>query len=192
MRVHTDQSPADSVELAPNPGPELLAPEFSWEALVGLTLVGLATFLAAAVLVLWLRRPRRAPARSALERALSELDDLGELGDLAHAEANGQDLERRYVLVADILRRYLSERFQLQAPKRTTPEFVRLLDSSSDLRKEHKATVADLLARADLVKFARLRPTAEETRGFLDSVRVLIRRTSEAPEPLPASPQSLH
>jgi hypothetical protein len=165
-----DETP--DFDLRPNPGPELLAPEASWELWLSLGLIGSILLLTAALLWLWLRRPRSVPSVSPYERALAEL---------VRVEANGEDLEHRYARVADVLRQYLKARFQLQAPARTTQEFLGLLETSEHFTKEQKASVTHLLSRADLVKFARWRPTREEASEFVNSVRVLIRDASQRP-----------
>lgn len=184
MRGLVSQIAVQSLELRPNPGPELLPPAPSWEIWLSLGLIGLVLGLSFAAIVFWLRRSHRLPPPKPQERALAELNRL---------ESNGQDLEQRYVHAADILRRYLSARFQLPAPVRTTPEFLGVLQKSSDLNASQKTDVADILCKADLVKFARGAarenpalqsttgwPTADEAVAALLSVRNLVLETASS------------
>ncbi len=164
-RVLRGESP--DLELRPNPGPELLPPAPSWEIIGSLGLIGLVLLLAATVLWLWVRRPRVVSPLPPGEWALRELGRL---------EGNGEDLEQRYARVADVLRHFLAARFHLDAPLRTTPEFLRLLSAAERLSQEQKAGVAETLAQADLVKFARATPTADDTDQFLNRVRSLVQQ----------------
>jgi len=165
LRALRGESP--DFALRPNPGPELLPPEPSWEIAGSLGLIGLVLLLAAMVLWLWLRRPRGVPPLPPGEWALREL---------ARVESNGEDVEQRYARVADVLRHFLAARFHLDAPVRTTPEFLHLLNAAERLSGEQKAGVAETLSQADLVKFARVTPAVEDADQFLKRVRTLIQQ----------------
>jgi hypothetical protein len=66
------------------------------------------------------------------------------------------------IAVSDAIRVYLEERFYLRAPERTTEEFLLELQGSTLLTPDQKQTLGDLLARCDLVKFARDEPAQYE------------------------------
>jgi len=65
---------------------------------------------------------------------------------------------------ADILRVYLEERFDVQAPERTTEEFLNELNQMPQMTGEQKELLGQFLRNCDFPKFARLDPTEEECR----------------------------
>jgi hypothetical protein len=117
--------------------------------------------LALLALAVWLGRRRRvalgaAQARPAHEAALEALARLRDERLVEHGE-----LERYYVALSDVVRRYLEARFALRAPEMTTDEFLAAAQRSRELTSAQRAALGDFLAEADLVKFARLVPTRE-------------------------------
>ena len=102
------------------------------------------------------------PPEVAAERALAALaaDGIWERGE--HAAF--------YLRLTDILRVYLEARYGEPATAMTSVEVARLVKAKQpDLKIS--AAVRELLQRADLVKFARFKPAADE--GPTDAVRVL-------------------
>ena len=95
------------------------------------------------------------------------------------------------ILVSDAIRWYLEERFQFRAPERTTEEFLHELQATQLLSTSQKSSLADFLARCDLVKFARYEPGEAELRDLLASAFRLVEETEPRPEPpeIPGSPQ---
>ena len=119
--------------------------------------------------------PPLAP-EDAAEKALAELaaSGLWERGE--HAAY--------YLRLTDILRAYLEARYGEPATAMTSPEVARLVQTKApDLKAS--ALAREVLSRADLVKFARIKPGAEE--GPRDAAQVLavVRATTPAPT-LPA------
>jgi hypothetical protein len=163
---------AEGLPLRPNPGPEELPPETSWMPLI------LAVAAIGAILVVtwamrrWWRRRRTAP-RPAHEIALAELDRIAgmKVVDMAGAD-------RFYVLITDVLRRYVGTRFEIDAIGRTTRELTHILQGVNHILTEKKALLTELLTRADLVKFARDLPQTAETDSYLQQVRQFIRDTA--------------
>ncbi len=82
------------------------------------------------------------------EIALQYLAEARELIDPDHA--------RDYCFeVSKIIRRYIEERFSLQAPQLTTEEFLgELAESTEALLASHRALLGDFLQHCDLAKFA--------------------------------------
>lgn len=64
--------------------------------------------------------------------------------------------------VANTIRAYLDERFDLHANDRTTEEFLAEMQHSPALKHHQKATLAEFLMLCDLAKFARHEPTLTE------------------------------
>lgn len=150
--------PADTAGIEPKPAKDVLGGNRVWWPIVlGLLLL----LLALAALLYWLRRRRRArPAPvhvevelAPRERALQALDAARTSGAL---EAG--DSKRFYTEVSDALRNYLEAvdpRFGLDL---TTTELAAELRAAG--REERTVELRRVLQSADLVKFARRRPSA--------------------------------
>ncbi len=103
------------------------------------------------------------------------------------------------VLVSGTIRVYLEERFELNAPDRTTEEFLEQLQASPLLALAQKRSLADFLTRCDLVKFARDEPSEPALRDIYDAAIRLVEETEPpvmAPpgtvnDPPPAAPAEL-
>ena len=118
-----------------------------------------------------------APPETVAEAALAELaaSQLWERGE--HAAY--------YLKLTDILRAYLEARFGAPASAMTSVEVARLVkERLPDLRAS--AVARDLLSRADLVKFARIKPDAGDGPRDLESARGLVKATTPAAEGVPA------
>ncbi len=89
------------------------------------------------------------------------------------------------VLVSGTIRVYLEERFELNAPDRTTEEFLDQLQASPMLSLAQKRSLADFLTRCDLVKFARDEPSDAALRDIYDAAVRLVEET-EPPSVAPA------
>lgn len=121
--------------------------------------VAIAAVAAAAVglaATAWFLLRRRAPAPPPLaphEWALGELDRLA-ASDLV---ARG-DIHAFFVRLSDIVRGHVERRFGIDAPDRTTREFLDEARRSPLLGDDRRAVLAGFLREADLVKFAGARP----------------------------------
>jgi hypothetical protein len=151
--------------------------------------LALLTAVAGFFLLRWLRgrrrrpepeavsRRERVPARPAWELALEELDAIAEARWVDHGE-----LRRQYDEVTGTLRRYLENRYGIPAPESTTEDLRELL-RRSPLRGDVAAGVLSLLAEADLVKFAKGVPDADEARSAEGRARRIVEATIPAAEP---------
>jgi hypothetical protein len=143
----------------------------------------LAAVLGAAAWEAWRRwkaRPRQkgdflapaeppVPPEVAAERALAELaaSQLWERGE--HAAY--------YLRLTDILRLYLEARYAEPASAMTSVEVARLVKAKEpDLKAA--TIVRELLSRADLVKFARIKPEPGDGPRDADLVRDVVRATT--------------
>lgn len=88
------------------------------------------------------------------------------------------DPYRFCILVSDVVRVYLEERFELHAPERTTEEFLEEMRGSAVLSSEQKGMLEDFLTQCDLVKFARAEPSETELKALLESALKLIDDTT--------------
>ncbi|WP_405285342.1 hypothetical protein V3331_06855 [Gaopeijia maritima] len=144
----------------------------------------LALLAAGGAVWLWLRRRREggesappAPPRAAHEVALDDLDALERSGLLVEGRVKDY-----HVALSEIARRYVEQRFQVPALEMTTRE-IRSGLAASSAPAAFSQGLGPVLDRCDLVKFAKVRPAADEARGLLDEIRTLVRDTIPAAEP---------
>ena len=161
---------------------ELMAIRSPWRKGWILWSAGGVAVLAIASLLIWRRRRREKMVaeirKSPLEVALSALEQL-EKDDLV---AKGE-LKEYYGRVSSILREYVEGRYGLQAPERTTEEFMEdLRRDSGTLSKEQKSLLEKFLMHCDLVKFAKFEPSADEVRETFESCKDFVVAAGEKPE----------
>jgi hypothetical protein len=148
-----------------------------------LTLVYVAGALVAAALgalVTWLvvRRLRSRvhlrpgpPPRPAHEIAMERLDRLGTYGFLENA-----DNRPFYFAVSEIIRDYLGARFGFDSLELTTDELMAELARQAS-RGLVMGEIKGWLSACDLVKFAKVSPTAAESRGTLENAIRIVEST---------------
>ncbi len=139
-----------------------------WAAIV---LAGLALV---ALIVWWLRRRRRRVIAAAPEVrlppdtiALAELEKIAGLGLIERGE-----FKSYYTLVADVIRRYLGARFEIETLDRTTHEIL------DELAHSRITGLEALLSEADLVKFAKFRPDTARAQRAIESARGIVVETT--------------
>lgn len=179
FEVETVLASDDALELEPalgdlgpreTPGPPL----WPWLVAAG---VGIAAAVPFAARV-WMARLARARRRSAYEIARSELDAL-----LYGPRPSADDpaaIDRFYVELSGIVRRYLEARFGLHSPEQTTDEFLEALARSPDLRREHQDMLGEFLQGADLVKFAHRLPDESGLNSSVGLAQRFLEETGEA------------
>ena len=166
--VLQDPESADLLDIA---APVDMPVPWWWWALAALLL---AVALSAA-LWLWKRRrdqltaPRVVPPH---EIALSALDRL--LSDRLLASGA---VELFYLRLSDIVRHYIEDQFSLRAPEQTTEEFLAAMSHGPQIRRDHQSLLREFLQRADMVKFAKFVPAADETGGAVEAARQFIEQT---------------
>jgi hypothetical protein len=146
---------------------------------------GLAAAGLGAVLATVVRRRLRArasmrpapPPRPAHEIALERLDRLG-------AGGFPEDGDHRpfYFLLSEVIREYLGARFGFDSLELTTAELMDELRRHA-ARGLVMAEIEGWLAGCDLVKFAKLSPSATEARGALEMAIRIVESTRPRPEP---------
>lgn len=162
------------------------AKQVALAALVALVVGAIASWLIGR----WLRRPKPVPPppppRPPWEVALEELADLRER-ELIQNERYAD----HYAKVSHIVRKYCGDRYGFDGLESTTREMM------SVLRRVVPpivvlAEIEASLRHADLVKFARLTPSAEECREAMARAEAIVHRTiplvTEPPAPLPVPP----
>ena len=123
-------------------------------ALVVLVLIGLIGW--------WIRRRwmRPKPQPSPRERTLDLLNRIGgEIETLSPYQFS--------IRVSDILRRYVTDQYQLPVTRQTSVEFLAALTRASPFSEDEKSLLEDFLNRCDLIKFARYDATTDDSRLLL-------------------------
>ena len=122
---------------------------------VSLTVIGLLVWVIAKAL----RRP--APIQSPRDRALARLEQM-------RPEIEKMNPYRFSIRVSDVLRRYVTEQFDLPVTRQTSVEFLSALRKSSSFSEDEKSLLEDFLNRCDLIKFARYEATSSDSQLLLD------------------------
>jgi hypothetical protein len=121
------------------------------------------------------------PSRPAHEVALDALDAL----ERAQLLERGQ-VKEFHIEASDILRTYAGARFGVDALEMTTHEVLAALGSAgADARFRDGLGV--FLEQCDLVKFAKVRPSADASRQVLELGRRVVLDSVPAPAPEPAT-----
>ena len=180
----------DPAESSPRPrevpDPVAVAPRATQIALLAVMALAVAGAGAAAAFW-WRRRAARNRARDALvpphEAALRALRELAD-GDLPE-----RDPLAFHHAVADVLRRYLEQRFAVSAPERTTEELMLAVADADWLDNVQRRALHAFLASCDRVKFAGARPPAVAARGLIDTAGELVTSLRLVPADAEASAQ---
>jgi hypothetical protein len=124
-------------------------------ALVALALCGLVGWR------IWRRWQRPTPQPSPRERTLELLDRISrEIETLSPYQFS--------IRVSDILRRYVTDQYQLPVTRQTSVEFLAALTKASPFSQDEKSLLEDFLNRCDLIKFARYDATTEDSRLLIE------------------------
>jgi len=102
-----------------------------------------------------------APPPSAREIALSRLKQAE--ADLVRKEPYAFSIQ-----VSDILRQYVSAQYHVHATEQTSPEFLAEAARSPHFTGADKTLLAEFLERCDLIKFAHVDATADDSRALLE------------------------
>jgi hypothetical protein len=147
---------ADIHEIAPPVDYSLVPPWVTYSCIfLGLVLLGL--------IVWWIRKRSRRPKpqQSPRDRALQELNRM-------RAEMDTSTPYQFSIRISDILRRYVTEQYQLPVTRQTSVEFLSRLAQASPFSEDEKSLLEDFLNRCDLIKFARYDATIEDSRLLLE------------------------
>jgi hypothetical protein len=111
--------------------------------------------------------------RPTWEVALAELDSLGESDLLTRKQ-----IKRYFIILSDIIRKYLERRYKISVLDRTTEE---IRGEMKKLKLEQGPTqmISGLLFFCDLVKFAKYVPSAEKIEGSLSQAYSIVDLTKQ-------------
>jgi hypothetical protein len=97
------------------------------------------------------------------------------LGELQSSDLSTPDaVESFYVTLADVLRTYLSRRWDLTTEERTTQELMTLLDRHADVPAAATEQLRRVLEQTDRVKFAGARPDSSAAADALETARTAL------------------
>jgi hypothetical protein len=136
------------------------------------------------------RKPEDAPGVSSLplrpphEIALEALDRLEVSPLLERGE-----VKEFHIQLSDILRSYAEGEFGVPALEMTTGDLMAGM-AEAGIEEWIAEAFRDFLTPCDMVKFAKLRPGAEEARHLLDQGRRLVEDTHKIPSPVEEPPES--
>lgn len=138
-----------------------IAPPVDYSLLPAWVIYGgaLAALILCVLIGRWLgrrsQRPKLQP--SPRERTLESLDRISrEIETLSPYQFS--------IRVSDILRRYVTDQYQLPVTRQTSVEFLAALTKASPFSNEEQSLLEDFLNRCDLIKFARYDATIEDSR----------------------------
>jgi len=134
-----------------------------------LALIGSALLLVA--LIWWFKRRKPVVALP----VIPPLSPLGiALAALQKLKAANLPVEKFYTQLSDIVRQFIEGRYGLRAPERTTEEFL----AEARLPEQYMVLLQTFLQEADLVKFARHRPGADDMARALSAAEKFVRESA--------------
>jgi hypothetical protein len=89
-------------------------------------------------------------------------------------------VKRYYYTVSEILKRYLTRRFEFPAIDQTTTEIVRTMKQA---KTPERQGFGDFFQRADMVKYAKFVPPPVEVEAVIPAARELVHATTPEPDP---------
>lgn len=144
----------------------------------------LAIFALIVLLVLWFKkyRNREKTAAPAYERRIpAHTQALDALEELKKKKLWQQGRVKEYHSeLTEILRRYIEQRFDLQALEQTSEEIIESFRSVHFLSYQQQELLREVLLLADLVKFAKLEPMADQNEKSFGMVWDLILQTKKS------------
>lgn len=158
--------PADTAGVRPRGPKDVLGASYDWRRLALAALGVLLVLLLLFAVVRWVaRRVRRGPRRDPRREALRELDAL--------RSADGLDAAEFYARLSATLRRFVAATRREWGTELTTTELLARM-ATDRMPAEGTGPLAEALTAADLAKFARIRPTAEDAARHLAAVRAWV------------------
>lgn len=154
--------------------PPLLLPEPPDYLLITVVAVGGMVILG---LLIWLLkyRKKKVDVPGYHETALAELVALRKL-------MTREEAPRYATKVADVLRTYIEQRFQIPSSRQTTREFFQALDNDSIdtamLVAQHTERLKECLTQCDMAKFAKSIPNEQSMEQMETAVRQFIETTA--------------
>ena len=125
---------------------------------IALAVLGLLTWL----LVRWLKRRPPPPLPTPRAVALRELERL-------RGQVQGMEPYAFSFAVSDVLRTFIGAQFGLHAREQTSPEFLAEISKAGRFSDADRTLIGEFLVHCDMIKFARIHATAEDSARLLES-----------------------
>lgn len=138
-----------------------------------------AAGLIAAVILLLRKRKKSDVGESLLPADPPHIEAYKALDTLSRENllAKG-DYKRYYVLLSEIIRKYMSRRFEIDTLEQTTKEIFRQIEKL-ELTREVRNQFKEFMNQCDLVKFAKYIPTGSQARESLETAYYIVDVTRE-------------
>lgn len=138
-----------------------------------------AIVITAGIVYLYKNRPKQLPIINAAPIILADdviaINKLNALRDKKLWQQN--EVKLYYIELTDILREYLEKRYRITAHEQTTDEIFESL-IRKDLPSESRNTLRQILTLADLVKFAKEKPSAIDNEQSMENAINFIVQTT--------------
>lgn len=148
-------------------------------------LIGLIV-IAIIIIVIWRLRKKKdvkpqpvAPAVPPYEMALQRLHELEKEKLWQHGA-----VKEYYTRLTDTLRLYIQQQYHIQAMELTSDELLQKIKDITQLSQQ-KDKLREILATADLAKFAKSQPVAEEHEACMRNAYEIVEWTKPKPKPKP-------
>ena len=165
--------PADTSLHVPRPArPLIVLPVFNWWPWIALIAAALISLL-----LWWVWRRYRNRAAAPVDPYVRAQEEFARIAQLRLLE-NGRPEEYLAAMV-DVLREYLAARVHGVRRSHTTTELLRVMQPRDGVEAE----LPSLLTRADMVKFARARSSAEEAASGGDTSRQIVEHVEARTNP---------
>jgi len=110
----------------------------------------------------WVRRRQVPPLPTPRGLALRELEKL-------RAQVRTAEPYAFSFAVSDVLRSFIGAQFGLHAREQTSPEFLAAITQANRFHESERSLLAVFLEKCDLIKFARIDATADDSTKLLES-----------------------
>lgn len=149
---------------------------------IWLLIIGIVIYCIA-LAILWTLKKRRMEQEQEEIPIPAHVIALKALNELLASDLLVQgEIKLFYQKISEILRVYIENRFGLQAPERTTEEFLQELQSNKILPEKYNLMLNAFLTHCDLVKFAKLIPEKESISQTIKITQKFITETMEQNE----------
>ena len=103
------------------------------------------------------------------ELAYERLEKLEAMGLIEQGK-----IKEYYIILSEIVRRYLEDRYKIPVLDRTTNELYRYLRQDTDMDRKHCSLLKEFLEECDLVKFSKYVPEEEIIKDDTSTARKII------------------
>jgi ABC-type multidrug transport system fused ATPase/permease subunit len=138
----------------------------------------LGMLLIATAVYYWIKRKKDLPVKEVVVPGLpAHTIALNQLAALKDKKLWQQDQVKEYYSeLTEVLREYLEKRYAIRTHEKTTEEIIAALHRA-DITAENKAALHQLLALADMVKFAKEKPVAVENERSIEDAMLFVSAT---------------